>query len=104
MVTAVARGRCATPGRTSGCLLGLVSAIGGVAGLCGLARFPFGALQVGGDRLGLGPAAARTAAALLVATVARGLGAALRAVGHRAFLALLGLLAHRRLAPRLGDR
>src|SRR5882762_4957392 len=62
-----------------------------------------GALEVGGDRLGLGAAAARTATALVV-LVACGLAAPLGAVCRLPFLALVGLLARRGLAARLGDR
>src|SRR6478672_6356398 len=79
--------------------------LGGVvsSGLATFAGLALGPLEVRGDRFGLGPAAARTAAALVVA-VTRGLGATLGAVGHLAFLAFLALLARRRLAARLGDR
>jgi hypothetical protein len=63
-----------------------------------------GALEVRSDRLGLGATAARAAAALLVAAIASGLGAPLRAVRHRAFLAFLGFFADWRLATRLCDR
>src|SRR3954447_24338701 len=71
--------------------------------LCALGLSTLGPLEVGGDRFGLGAAAAGAATTLVVA-VARGLGAALRAVGHLAFLAVLGLLARRCLATRFGDR
>src|ERR1700738_1571436 len=60
-------------------------------------------LEVSGDRLGLGTAAARATAGLVVPGAGR-LGAPLGAVRHLALLAVLGLLARRRLAARLGDR
>src|SRR3954465_7226494 len=84
-------------GTTGAGLLGAVVP----AGITGLA---LGALEVRGDRFGLGAAAARAALPLVVATVARGFGPTLGAVGHLAFLALLRLVARGGLAAGLGDR
>src|SRR5688500_6677436 len=71
-----------------------------------LGRFAFGigALQVRGDRLRLRAAATRATAAAFVTAVTSGLGATLRAVGHGALADVVRLLAHGRLAARLGDR
>src|SRR3954470_362221 len=101
MVTSRARCRRAAPYSSFCRLLGCVVAL---ASFAGLACLTFGSLQVRGDRFGLGAAAARTAAALLVATITRGLGATLRAVRHRAFLPFLGLFANRSRETRLGNR
>src|SRR4051794_24681898 len=100
MLMRAARARCAASAAGLPLLL-----VGGVRG--GFARFTLGirALEVRGDRFGLGTAATRTATpALVTTTVTRGLGTALGAVRHRAFGDVVRLLAHGRFAPRLADR
>src|SRR4051812_26151503 len=79
-----------------------LSLLGAVVG-SRVAGVAVGALEVRRDGFRLGTAPARTALALVVATVARGLGATLGAVRHLAFLPFLVLLARRRLAAGLGD-
>src|SRR5689334_5799170 len=100
MVIRVAPERRRVPAPDAPLLRRLLSALGFPA----FATFgPLGTTQVGGDRLRLGAAAARTTATALVA-VTRGLGATLAAVRHRALGALFRLLARRSGEACLGDR
>ena len=103
MVTSPARG-CARVGASHPrhvalvllrCVLaGCIATVGGLA---------IRSLEMRRDGFGLRTTAARAALPLVVA-VAGGLGAALGAVRHLAFLSIFRLVTRRRLAARLGDR